>query len=67
MIETNFGLWNLKKDNTWFSLKSCLCTQKACQEAFQAHYSFGKLRGLKVCIVANTMKLKSNVPISKAL
>ena len=30
-------------DNTWFTLKSSSCAQKACQEAFQAHYSFGKL------------------------
>ena len=66
-IETNFGLLNFKKKNIWFALKSCSCAQKACQEAFQAHYSFGKLGGYKVCIVANTMKLKSNVGVSKAL
>ena len=28
--ETRFGLWDLKKDNTWFTLKSCFSTQKAC-------------------------------------
>ena len=45
--KTNFGLSNLKKDNTWFTLKSCSYAQKACQEAFQAHYSFGKSGGYK--------------------
>ena len=39
----NFGLSDLKKDNTWFTLKSCSCAQKA----FQAHYSFDKLGGYK--------------------
>ena len=43
--------WTLKKKN-WFTLKSCSCTQKACQEAFQAHYSFGKLGGYK-CLYCN--------------
>ena len=42
--ETNFGLSNLKKDNPWFTLKSCPSAKKA----FQAHYSFGKLGGYKV-------------------
>ena len=46
--ETSFGLSDLKKDNTWFILKSCSCAQKACQEVFQAHYSFGKLGGYKL-------------------
>ena len=45
--EINFGLLYLKKDNTWFILKYCSCVQKACQEAFQAHYNFGKLGGYK--------------------
>ena len=36
---------NLKKENSWFTLKSCFYGQKACQEAFQAHYSFSKLGG----------------------
>ena len=46
-IKTNFGVSKLKKDNTWFTLKSCFCSQKAWQEAFQAHYSLGKLGGYK--------------------
>ena len=46
-IETNFGLSDLEKDNTRFTLKSCSYAQKACQEAFQAHYSFDKLEGYK--------------------
>ena len=66
-IETNFGLSDLKKDNTLFTLKSGSRAQKACQEAFQAHYSFGKWGGYKVCIVANTMKHRSNVGVSKTL
>ena len=45
--ETKFGLSNFKKNNTWFTLKSCSCGQKACKEAFQAQYSFGKLGGYK--------------------
>ena len=45
--KTNFGLLDLNKDNTWFTLKSCSCAQKAFQVAFQAHYSFGKLGGYK--------------------
>ena len=45
--ETNFGLSDLEKDNTWFTLKYHFCAQKVCQEAFQAHYSFGKLEGFK--------------------
>ena len=45
--ETNFGLSDLKKDNTWFTLKYCSCAQKYFQEAFQTHYSFGKLGGYK--------------------
>ena len=32
------GLSDLKKDNTWFTLKSCSCAQKNFQEAFQAQY-----------------------------
>ena len=44
--ETYFGLLDLKKYNTWFTLKSCSCAQKAYQEALQAHYSFGKLGGV---------------------
>ena len=40
---TNFGQSNLKKDNTWFTLKYCSCVQSAFQEYFQDHYSFGKL------------------------
>ena len=47
MTMTNFGLSDLKKDNTCFTLKSCSCTKKTCQEAFQAHYSFGKLGDYK--------------------
>ena len=46
-IETNFGIWDLKKDNTWFTLKSCYYAQKACQEDLQDHYSFRKLGGYK--------------------
>ena len=46
-IETNFRLSHFKEESTWFTLKSCSCAQKACQEAFQAHYSFGKLGGYK--------------------
>ena len=61
--KTNFGLSDLKKDNTWFTLKYCSCAKKACQEAVQAHYSFGKLGGYKgLCC-----KLKSNVGVSKTL
>ena len=45
--ETNFGLSDLKKDNTWFTLKSCSCAQKDFQEAFQAHYIYVKLGGYK--------------------
>ena len=45
--EANFGLSNLKKDNIRFTLKSCSCAQKDCDEDFQAHYSFGKLGGYK--------------------
>ena len=45
--ETKFGLLDLKKENTWFTLQSCSYAQKTCQEAFQAHYSFGKLAGYK--------------------
>ena len=45
--ETNFGLADLKKENTWSTLKLCSYAQKYCQESFQAHYSFGKLRGYK--------------------
>ena len=41
--ETKFGLSDLKKENTWFTLKSCSYAQKA----FQGHYSFGKLGGYK--------------------
>ena len=48
--ETNFGISDLKKDNTCFTLKSCSCAEKAW-----------------VCIVANTMKLRYNVGVSKAL
>ena len=45
---TNFGLSDLKKDNTWFTLKSCSCAQNSSQEAFQTHcISFGKLGGYK--------------------
>ena len=54
-------------NNFWFTLKSCSYAQKACLEAFQAYYSFGKLGGYIVCIVANTMKLRSNVGVSNAL
>ena len=43
--DTNFILSDLKKDNTWFTLKSCFCVQKVYQEALQAHYSFDKLGG----------------------
>ena len=46
-VETNFDLWDLKKDNIWFTLKSCSCAKKAYEEAFQAHYSFGKLGSYK--------------------
>ena len=46
-IETNFGSSDLNKDNTWFTLKSCSCAQKSCQETFQAHCNFGKLGGYK--------------------
>ena len=49
-IETNFGLSDLEKDNTRFTLKSCSYAQKACQEAFQAHYSFDKLGCYKVLL-----------------
>ena len=28
--ETNFVLSEPKKDNTWFTLKSCSCAEKAC-------------------------------------
>ena len=45
--KTNFGLWGLKKGNTWLTLKSCSCAKKACQEVFQAHNSFRKLEGYK--------------------
>ena len=45
--ETNYGLSDLKKDNTWFTLKSSSCAKQARQEAFQCHYSFGKLGGYK--------------------
>ena len=45
--KTNFGLLDLKKDNTWFTLKSCSYAQKYFQEVFQAHYIFGKLGGYK--------------------
>ena len=45
--KTNFGLSDLKKDNTWFNLKSCSCAQKAFRESFQVQYSFGKLGGYK--------------------
>ena len=45
--KTNFDLGALKKDNNYFTLKSYSCAQKVYQEAFQAHYSFGKLRGYK--------------------
>ena len=44
---TNFGLSNIKKNNTWFTLKSCYHGQKAWQEAFQAHYNFDKLGDYK--------------------
>ena len=44
-IETKFGVSDLKKGNTLFTLKSFSCAQKACQEAFLAHYSFDKLGG----------------------
>ena len=57
-IETNFGLSNLKKDNAWFTLKSCYCAQTACQKVFKV---------IKVCIVASTMKLRFNVGVSKTL
>ena len=50
--ETNFGLSDIKKDNTWFTLKSCFCVQNVCQEVFQTHYSFGKLIGYK-CLYYN--------------
>ena len=33
--------------NIWFILKYCFYAKKSCQEAFQAHYSFGKLGGYK--------------------
>ena len=46
-LETNFDLQDFKKDNTWFTLKSCSCVKKSYQEAFQAHYSFDKLGGYK--------------------
>ena len=42
---TNFGVLDLKKGNTLFTLKLCSCAQKACQEAFLAHDSFDKLGG----------------------
>ena len=45
--KTNFGLSDLKKDNTWFTLKFCSCAQKGCQKYFQVYYSFGKLGGYK--------------------
>ena len=47
MIKTKFTLSHLKNDNTWFTLKFCSWDKKTCQEAFQAHYSFGKLGGYK--------------------
>ena len=65
--KTKFGLSNHKKDNTWFTLKSCSCAQKTCQEAFQAHYSFGKLGSIKVYVVENTMIFRFNVGVSRAL
>ena len=46
-IQINFGLWNCKKDNTWFILKFCLCAKKDDEEALQAQYSFSKLGGYK--------------------
>ena len=45
--ETNFDLLDIKKDNAWFTLKSCFSPQTICQEAFEAHYNFGKLGGYK--------------------
>ena len=42
-VETKFGLSNFKKDNTWFTLKSCSFAQKK----FWAHYGFDKLGGYK--------------------
>ena len=44
---TKFSLSDLKNDNTWFTLNSCSCAHKACQEDFQAYYSFGNLGGYK--------------------
>ena len=57
---------DLKKDNTWFSLKSCSCVQRAYQEAFQAHYSFEKLGGYKG-LYYNKYYETSNVGVIKAL
>ena len=43
LTETNLVLSDIKKENTWFTLKSCSCAQKA----FQAHCIFDKLGGYK--------------------
>ena len=59
-------LWS-KKDDIWFTLKSCSCGQKARKKIFKVTIVLMSYQVIKVFILANIVKLRSNVGVSKTL